>query len=64
MKECSDEWIEEREMMKMERHGINCYLCNILFDEREAGLVIIDGEEHEICEECFMRKKQIYTVEW
>ena len=22
MKECSDEWIEEREMMKMERHGM------------------------------------------
>ena len=35
-----------------EKHSINCYSCNKLFDERESVIVGIDGEEHEICEEC------------
>ena len=39
-------------MTWVEKHGINCYSCNKLFDEREAIHVKIKNEDHEICEEC------------
>ena len=39
-------------MTWVEKHGINCYSCNKLFDEREAIHVEIKNEDHEICEEC------------
>ena len=42
-------------MTWIEKHGINCYSCNKLFDEREAIHVEIKNEDHEICEECAQR---------
>jgi len=34
----------------IERHGVNCYFCNVLFDERESVGTTPDGGD--VCEEC------------
>ena len=38
---------------RIEKHGMHCYSCNKLFDERESVHVEVDNEEHEICEDCY-----------
>ena len=40
-------------MTWVEKHGMHCYLCNDIIDEREVTLYYDEKkEEHEICEDC------------